>query len=100
MALKPKAIELHIEELVLDGFAPGDRLSIGDAVERELSRLIAENGPAEFQGRPMTLERMDAGAFKAASDARPQAIGGEVASAVYRGLSSPARPRRGLKPRE
>ena len=29
---------------MLHGFAPGDRYRIGDAVERELARLFAEQG--------------------------------------------------------
>ena len=39
-----KRIELHIEELVLHGFAPADRYRIGDTVQRELTRLLAEQG--------------------------------------------------------
>ena len=45
-------IELHIEELVLHGFEPGDRHRIGEAIERELARLFAEQGtpPSLAQG--------------------------------------------------
>ena len=39
-----KNIELHIEELVLHGFSPGDRYRIGEAVEQELTRLLADRG--------------------------------------------------------
>ena len=35
-------LNLHIEELVLHGFAPGDRYRIGEAVQQELTRLFAE----------------------------------------------------------
>ena len=42
--MTPYNIELHIEELVLHGFAPKDRYTIGEAVQRELSRLFAEQG--------------------------------------------------------
>jgi hypothetical protein len=39
--MKPRpSINLHIEELVLHGFAPGDRHRISEAVEQELTRLI------------------------------------------------------------
>jgi len=64
--MTPKNIELHIEELVLHGLSPGDRYRIGEAVEQELTRLLAD------QGVPESLER-----------------GGEighVAKAVYGGL--------------
>lgn len=40
----PQSVNLHIEELVLHGFAPHDRHRIGDAVERELLRLLTERG--------------------------------------------------------
>jgi hypothetical protein len=35
-------VELHIEELVLEGFDPRDRHRMRDAVERELARLLGE----------------------------------------------------------
>ena len=41
--MRTSNIKLHIEELVLHGFAPGDRYTIADAVERdapiEVSRI-------------------------------------------------------------
>jgi hypothetical protein len=91
MAVKPLTVELHIDELVLDGFARRDRHAIGDAVERELARLIAEGGLAEFAGSPIEIESVNAGSFKAAPETRGPAIGGEVAGAVYRGISSSAK---------
>jgi hypothetical protein len=86
MALKPQAVELHIEELVLHGFARGDRLSIGDAVERELSRLIAEGGLA---GSSWEAEHVNAGGFKVAPNAKPRTIGTEIAGNIYRGIANP-----------
>ena len=46
------AVQLHIEELVLHGFAPADRYRIAAAVQLELTRLLAEHGvsPALQQG--------------------------------------------------
>src|SRR5258708_7973370 len=41
--MRTSNINLHIEELVLHGFAPGDRYTIADPVERELSRLLTED---------------------------------------------------------
>lgn len=40
-------IHLHIDELVLEGFNPGDRHGIADAVQRELHLLLAERGVPE-----------------------------------------------------
>ena len=81
MALKPQAIELHIEELVLDGFSGRDRFAIGDALQEELSRLIAEKGLSEIQG-PASIDHVKAGSFPAAPDTREKALGTEVARAV------------------
>ena len=39
-----RSIELHIEELLLHSFSPGDQYHIGEAVEQELSRLLADRG--------------------------------------------------------
>src|SRR5262249_42801919 len=35
MAMKPRAIDVHIEELVLHGFSPSTRWSLADALESE-----------------------------------------------------------------
>src|SRR5262249_14550185 len=37
----PRAIEVHIAELIVHGGAPGDRDGIADAVRTELGRLLA-----------------------------------------------------------
>jgi hypothetical protein len=79
-------IELHIEELVLEGFAPADRHRIGDAVERHLALLLAGPG-AHSQLAGGEVARLDAGSFKVARGSTPDAIGARVARAVYGGLS-------------
>jgi hypothetical protein len=87
MGLKPMNVELHIEELVLHGFAPGDRYRIAEAVERELQRLLAEQGaPALFSGS-VDLTRIDAGAFNMMQDANSEMIGAQVAQAIYEGMN-------------
>lgn len=42
--MTPENIELHIEKLVLHGFAPGAHSRIGEAVQQELTRLFLEQG--------------------------------------------------------
>jgi hypothetical protein len=81
-------VELHVEELVLRGFAPGDRSRIGRALERELARLFAERGapPALSQGREVA--RLDGGAFEVAPGDGAEVIGAGVARAVYGGLGT------------
>ena len=77
------AIELRIEELVLHGFAPGDRHRVGAAVERELARLLAERGLPPGLVRGADLSRLDGGSFAVAPGAGAEAIGARVARAVY-----------------
>ena len=84
--MKPKNIELNIEELVLHGFSPGDRYGIGEAVERELTRLLADRGVPESLERGGEIANMDGGAFEVAPGSRAEAIGAQVARAVYGGL--------------
>jgi hypothetical protein len=81
------SIELRIEELVLHGFAPGDRYAIGDAVERELVRLLGEQGvPISLRSESATDEIRGL-TFNAAPNAKPSAIGRKIAQAVYQGFS-------------
>lgn len=93
--MKAPRVELHIEELVLHGFERGDRHAIADAVERELSRLLAEQFSAESippafsgdEGITGSGAHLDAGAFQLASNARPDAVGVQIAQTVYGGLT-------------
>jgi hypothetical protein len=78
-------VELHIEELVLHGFAPGDRRRIAGEVERELARLIGEADFARARGG-MSIERMNGPAFKVKAGAKPEAAGAQIAQSLYRSL--------------
>jgi len=81
-----KNIELHIEELVLRGFAPGDRYRIGEAVEHELTRLLADRGVPQSLADGGEIASVDGGAFEVAPGARAEVVGAQVAKAVYGGL--------------
>ncbi|RAP78301.1 hypothetical protein [Paenibacillus montanisoli] len=80
-------IELHIEELILREFPASDRVRIGAAVERELVRLYTEQGVPPKLLRGGDLVDIATGAFHMNQGARPEAIGTQIAHAVYRGLS-------------
>ena len=82
----PHSIELHIEELVLYGFEPAERYAIGEAVERELTRLFAEYGVPPSLRQGGEVARLSGGAFDAASSARAEELGSRIAQAVYGGL--------------
>jgi hypothetical protein len=86
-ALRPQpSIELHIEELVLHGFAAGERYAIGDAVEHELARLLHEQSiPISLQSEN-AADEIKGATFNAAHNAKPRAIGRQIAQAVYQGF--------------
>ncbi len=79
-------VDLHIDELLLDGFAPAERRRVGAALASELERLLTERGVPEALRRGEAIESLDAGAFEVARGARPEAIGKRVALAVYERL--------------
>ncbi len=80
--MNPREIEVHIEELILHGFAPRDRWQIGDALEHELRGLLAARGiPPAWLSSP---ERIDAGSIRTMSLNKPAVAGAEIANAVYR----------------
>ena len=85
--MKPGNIELYVEELVLHGLSPADRYRIGQAVEHELVRMFAERGAPSSLAQGSEIERLDGGAFEVRQSAKAEAIGVQVARAVYGGLS-------------
>ncbi len=84
----PAMIELHIEELVLHGFPATHRLNIGDALQDELQRLLAEQGFTSPVIKPINIGRLDAGSFQVAKNAKPGAVGTQLARQLHRQLST------------
>lgn len=80
------SVELYIEELVLDGFASSDRYVIGEAVERELARLLGEQDIPNSLRFDNTADEIRGATFNATRDARPPIIGRQIAQAVYEGF--------------
>ena len=81
-------ISLHIDELVLHGFTPGDRYRIAEAVQGELSRMFLERGVPPALANGGNVSRVNAGSFSAGAAARPETTGGQIAEAVYGGLDT------------
>ena len=78
--MKPRAIEVHIEELVLQGLPQSARWQIVDAMERELrARLINDGLPAAWQSNP---KRLDAGSIRSNTHTE---LGAEIARAIHGG---------------
>jgi hypothetical protein len=84
--VRPRAIDVHIGELVLEGVSAADRRRIGAAVERELGRLFAEHGVPEHLTAAGTREAVHGGSFVREHGSTPAAFGAQVARAVYGGL--------------
>ena len=79
------SVELHIEELVLHGFPSGDRHRIGEALQRELTRLFTEESTPSL-AKSAEIDRLNGGSFQTTGTARPEATGVQVARAVFGGL--------------
>jgi hypothetical protein len=80
------SIELHIDELVLEGFAPGERYRIGDAVQQELTRLLTTQGLNMTHSAEIEQLRVNAAGV---NPRVASATNGEhIARAVYEGLNA------------
>jgi hypothetical protein len=87
-----QSIELHIDELALEGFSAADGRAIAAAMERELARLLAgPNAPLAGARRSLSLDRLDAGELTLPPRAKPAQIGVAAARAVSRSLGLFAR---------
>jgi hypothetical protein len=82
------SVELHIERLVLHDVPVVDRGRIGAAVEHALRRLFAEGGTPGQLAQGGARARLSGGSFDIAPGADTEAIGAQVAQALYEGLRS------------
>jgi len=82
------AVHLHIERLVLDGFAPGSSGSaarVADGLERELRRLLSGAVPEGWRGGG-SRERLRGPPLRR-TPAVPERLGERVAASVYRSFT-------------
>ncbi len=79
-------VELHIDELILEGVPGYQREQIAAAIQQALSVLVAEHGlpPAWQQGINLAAltQQIHPGS-------RPEAIGQQVARAILGGMGAP-----------
>lgn len=86
--MKPQpSIHLHIEELVLHGFNPGDQHGIRAAVELELARLFEKQPISMALAKSAGTACVDGGTFRVTRGAKPAAIGTQIAGAIHGGLN-------------
>jgi len=80
-------LEVHIEELILDGFDSMDQAQLGLAVEKALSLQLEMNGLPTTFARGVQISGLDGGSFSAVPGTAPEQLGNQIAQAVYGGLS-------------
>ena len=84
---QPK-IDLHIEELILRDVPYALRHRIAAAVKQEIARLLSEQNlpPSVIQGGH--IPQIDIGTMQIAPNAKPDAIGAQIAQSVYGNLTT------------
>ena len=80
-------LELHIEELILHGFAVNDRYTISAAMQQELSRLFTEHGVPRSLSQNSAIPQLDGGTIQTTPMMQPEAIGVQIAQSIYGGFS-------------
>jgi hypothetical protein len=85
--MSPRRVVLHIDELVLHGFPSEARHQIGEAVQRELVRLLSQQGVPTALARTAAREHVEGGTLRLGAADTPAQTGAQVARAVYGGLA-------------
>jgi hypothetical protein len=81
-------VNLHIERLILDGL-PISSLqgaAVRSALERELARVLAQDGLPGQGGAGGAVPRLPVQQFTLALGDRPAAIGRHIARSLHRGM--------------
>lgn len=77
----PPEIELHIDELVLHGFEKRSQGTVAEALQSQLSALLAKQGiPGTWKNNPVTLEARAAHAIGLTNSGT---TGARIAHAIY-----------------
>jgi len=84
-------IELHIEELLLDGFDPFDPYRIADELRRALTLALTEPHKNHIEPREGKVDRLDAGSITLQKDAPARQVGRQVAGAIVDALNGSTR---------
>ena len=92
-----RSIELTIDELVLHGFDPRDRVRIGDAVERELTRLLQNTATGYTTLRLDDAAHVNGGEVRLSAGGPPAATGAGIAGAVHAALFTQTGKRQGKR---
>lgn len=80
------SFNLNIEELVLHDFNPASRYRIGEAVERELTRLFYEMGAPLNLTDDVDIAHLKGGEMNVSPGSNGETVGVQLARIIYRGL--------------
>jgi hypothetical protein len=85
-------VRLHIERLRLDGLSitPAERAGLVDALQTELSRLIARDGISDAMAAGLSVPVLDGGTLVVPSPFDPAAFGRALACSLCAGIGRPA----------
>ncbi len=81
--MKPARVALHVEKLVLHGFAPGDRYRIAEALRCELAKLMSAGELPRSLHESHEVPQINAGAFPLQPGSRPETVGTQAAQSIY-----------------
>jgi len=81
MDVTPRVIELHIDELMLEGVAASSRHAVGEALHAQLVRLFSEQPPS-FDG-DAALGTLTARPLSAVTPADERGLGAAIATSVH-----------------
>ena len=85
---RPSRIVIRIDELILDGVAPGDRYAIADAVRNALAEQLERSGAGWSWNSGAHIERIDAGECRLSRRAGAATLGSRIGETIYRGIST------------
>ena len=85
--MKPKRINLRIEKLVLQGFAPGAHRSIGTVMKQQLTRLLSERGLNPSLSGKHEIASIDGGHLNMTPNTKTDVIGNRLAQTIYKGVN-------------
>jgi len=91
--MRPRRIVIMIDELQLHGVDVQMRLAIGDALERELTRLFTL--PPATPYRAARIEHMAPPPIALAAEALAATLGTRLAERVHAGVASAGQPAKG-----
>lgn len=81
--MKRRAIEVRIEKLILQGLGREDGERIKVSLERELTRLLADQGAFKRWASRASIDRLNGGQIAVGSGDKEDSAGIQIARAIY-----------------